>query len=126
MIFRQLTADGDWTFGAGLGNYAPDQQSINLNIQTSLLMWEGDCFFALSGWINWKGLFSVGTQAQLNGAVQNLLAQCYGVMDVVSASVVVNPTTRLAFATFTVNTVYTQQVVNQVAILSGQQGNSNA
>ena len=128
MTFRQLTAAGDWTFGAGLGNYASAQQAIALNIQTSVLMWAGDCFFSLSGgnglppWVNWKGLFSVGTQAQLNAALVDVIAACYGVASVVSASVVVNATTRFASANYTVNTVYSQQVTSQVAILSGNVG----
>lgn len=124
MIFRQLTSNGDWTFGAGLSNYASAQQAIALNIQTSVLMWMGDCFFSLSGWINWKGLLNIGQQAKLDSALQNLLSQSYGVMAIVSASVVVNPTTRLFFATYTVDTVYSQQVTNQVQILSGQPGNT--
>ena len=123
MTFRQLTASGDWTFGAGLGNYASGQQAINLNIQTSVLMWAGDCFFSLSGWINWKGLLNVGTQNQLNAALQSLLASCYGVTNIVAAAVVVNPTTRMSSATYTVDTVYTTQVINVVQILSGQPGN---
>lgn len=123
MIFRQLTAGGDWTFGAGLGNYASAQQAIALNIQTSLLMWRGDCFFSLPGWVNWKGLLNVGQQKNLDTALQTLLLQCYGVMGIVNAAVIVNPTTRVCFASYTVVTVYSQQITNQVQILSGQVGN---
>lgn len=122
MIFRQLNSDGDWTYGAGLSNYATTQQAIALNIQTSILMWQGDCFFSLAGWINWKGLMNIGTQNDLNASLQTILAQCYGVMGIVSASVIVNPTTRNYFATYTVDTVYSQQVTSQVQILSGQAG----
>ena len=67
MNFRQLTSTGDWTFGGGLANYASGTQAIALNIQTSVLMWQGDFFASLSGWVNWKGLMQVGTQKQLNG-----------------------------------------------------------
>lgn len=123
MIFRQLTSGGDWTFGAGLANYASAQQAIALNIQTSVLMWQGDCFFSLPGWINWKGLLNVGQKQNLNTALQTLLSKCYGVMDIVNASVIVNPTTRQFFASYTITTVYSQQVTNQVQILSGQVGN---
>lgn len=122
MIFRQLTADGDWTFGAGKGNYASNQQAIALNIQTSVLMWKGDCFFSLPNWVNWKGLMNVGQQRNLDAALQALLLQCYGVTSIVAASVSVNPTTRRFFASYTVNTVYSQQVTSQVQILSGQVG----
>ena len=124
MNFRQLTSTGDWTFGAGLGNYATTQQAIALNIQTSILMWAGDCFFSLigPGWINWKALMNVGQQKNLDASLQKLLSQCYGVQLIVAASVVTNPTTRQFFAAYTVDTVYSTQVTNQVSILSGQGG----
>lgn len=122
MIFRQLTSSNDWTFGAGLANYASAQQAIALNIQTSVLMWQGDCFFSLPGWVNWKGLLNIGTQKALDVALQTLLAQCNGVMGIVGATVTVNATTRQFFASYTVDTVYSQQVTNQVQILSGQPG----
>lgn len=122
MIFRQVTSSGDWTFGAGLGNYSSKTQAIALNIQTSVLMWSGDFFASLNPWINWKGLLNVGQQNNLNSALNNLISQCYGVMDVPSASIIVNPTTRMAFAQYTVDTVYSTTVVNNVQILSGQNG----
>lgn len=122
MIFRQLTAGGDWTFGGGLSNYASAQQAINLNIETSIKMWAGDFFTSLPGWVNWKGLFQVGQQSNLNTALKTLLSQCYGVQAVIAASIVVNPTTRIAAAQYTVLTVYSQQVTSQVQILSGQPG----
>lgn len=124
MNFRQLTSDGDWTFGGGLSNYASGQQAIELNIQTSILMWAGDCFFSLAGWINWKGLLNVGQQNNLNAALQGVLSQCFGVQEIISSSVIVNPTTREFFATYTVVTVYSEQVTSQVQILSGQPGNN--
>lgn len=126
MIFRQLTQSGDWTFGGGLSNYASGQQAIALNIFTSVRMWAGDFFASLNGWINWKGALNVGQQNNLNAALQGLLSRSYGVQSIVSASVVVNPTTRQFFATYTVDTVFSQQVTSQVAILSNQPGNSNA
>lgn len=123
MNFRQLTANNDWTFGGGLSNYASGQQAIELNIQTSVLMWAGDFFASLNGWINWKGLLNVNQQKNLDAALQGLLSQCYGVQTINSASVVVNTTTREFFAVYDVTTVYSQQVVSQVQILSGQPGN---
>lgn len=106
-----------------MSNYASGQQAIALNIQTSVLMWAGDCFFSLAGWINWKGLLNVGQQKNLDAALQGLLAQAFGVQQIISASVTVNPTTRQFFANYTVVTVYSQQVTSQVQILSGQPGN---
>lgn len=119
MIFRQLTPQNDWTFGNGVSSYATNQKAIALNIQTSVLMWAGDCFFSLSGWVNWKALLNIGQQANLNSSLQNLLLQCYGVLQVVAASVIYNPTTRNITVSYTVNTVYSQQITQSVQLLSG-------
>jgi hypothetical protein len=124
MNFRQLTSTGDWTFGGGLANYATGQQAIELNLSTSIKMWAGDFFASLSPWINWKSLLNVGQQNNLNAALQTLISQSYGISAINSASVIVNPTTRMAFATYDVLTVYSTQVVNQVSVLSGQPGNN--
>lgn len=122
MLFRQLTSSGDWTFGAGLGNYASAEQAINLNIQTSILMWGGDFFASLNPWINWKGLMNVGKENELNAALQTLISNLDGVQALVSSSVTVNTTTRQFFATYVVDTVYSTQVTGTVQILSGQNG----
>lgn len=122
MIFRSLTTSGDWTFGAGLANYATAQKAIAFNIQTSILMWKGDCFFSLANWINWKGLLNVGQQSNLNNTLQSQLSRCYGVIGIVSATAQFNATTRNVVVTYTVNTVYSTQVKNQVAILSSNVG----
>ena len=119
MIFRQLTPQNDWSFGNGISSYAVNQQAIALNIETAVLMWAGDSYWSLNGWINWKGLLNVGRQAALNSALQALLLQCYGVMQVVSASVQFNPGTRAITASYVLNTVYSQQIVNSVQLLSG-------
>ena len=124
MNFRQLTSTGDFTFGGGLANYATGPQAIALNLSTSIKMWAGDFFGSLNGWINWKSLLNVGQQNNLNAALQTLISQSYGIQAVNSASVIVNPTTRVAFAQYDVLTVYSTQVVNNVQILSGQPGNN--
>lgn len=124
MNFRQLTVNGDWTFGAGLSNYASGQQAIALNLKTSIQMWAGDFFASLAGWINWKGLMQVGTQKQLDAALEALISRSYGIAGITSATVVVNPVSRRFSPTYAVDTVYSQQVVDQAKILSGQPGNN--
>lgn len=122
MIYRQLTPTNDWTFGNGVSSYATNQQAIALNIKTAIQMWAGDSFWSLTGWINWKGLFAIGGQNQLNTALQTLLLQCYGVMSVVSASVTFSTSTRQATVSYTVNTVYSQQISASIQLLSGNPG----
>lgn len=125
MTFRALTPSGDWVFGSGLGAYATGQAAIGLLLVTSVRMWAGDAFFALNGngvapWVNWLGLTNTGRQQQLNAALQTLLFGCYGVMSVTAASVDINPNTRTFSATYSVQTIYSQQITNTIQIASGQ------
>ena len=85
MIFRQLTQDGDFTFGKGKQNFTRDEDAIELAILTTLKFWKGDCFFATQFGINWKEYFNYGQQEALNSALQTALLQCYGVLSVNSA-----------------------------------------
>lgn len=119
MTFRQLTLNGDWSFGNGVSSYAVNQDAIALNIKTAVRMWAGDSFWSLTGWVNWKGLFNIGGQNRLDAALQTILLQCYGVMQVVSASVKYDQKTRIAVASYVVNTVYSQQITDEVQLLSG-------
>ncbi len=125
MTFRALTPSGDWVFGSGLGAYATGQNAIALLLKTSVAMWAGDAFFALNGngvapWVNWLGLMNTGRQQQLNAALQTLLFSCYGVMGVTVAAVNVDPYTRSFSASYSVTTIYSQQITNTVQIASGQ------
>lgn len=116
MIHRQLDANHDWTFGKGVQNFAREQQAIALNIDTLLLSWVGDCFFNLQSGVNWKQLLNYGQQANLDAALQSVLSGAYGVVRLVSASVLFNPSTRNVAATYVVDTVYSQSVKNQITI----------
>lgn len=122
MIFRNLDANGDWEWGAGAENYLRNEAAIELNIETSIKCWVGDCFFALQFGINWKALLAVGQQQALDSALQTLILSSYGVVSLVSAGVVFNPATRNLTASYTINTVYSQNVTNTLSVLPGVQG----
>lgn len=119
MIFRQITADGDWTFGAGLGNYASNEQAINLNIKTSLLSWVGDCFFALQFGVDWVRLLDTGQQANLQTALKTMILSLYGVVDVTEVIAFFDPMTRRLSVQYSVTTIFSQNYQSQVSVLVG-------
>jgi hypothetical protein len=122
MIIRNLDANGDWEWGAGVENYLRNEDAINLNIETSIKSWVGDCFWALQFGINWKALLSVGQQKALDSALQTLILSSYGVMGLTAASAVFNPADRNLTATYTIDTVYSKNVTNTLSVLPGVQG----
>jgi hypothetical protein len=107
MIFRNLNAQHDWTFGSGLGNYIAANAAIGLNIETRILSWLGDCFFDTTAGIDWANrLGSKNQRALLELDLRRIILQSYGVTGIVTFDT--NLTGRLFTANYTVNTIFSQ------------------
>lgn len=119
MIFRQLTALGDWTFGKGINSYATQNAAIELNIRTRLLSWKGNCFFALNDWVDWLNRLDKGQQNNLNQELKNVILQSFGVVSIVSFFGKLNPQTRFYEVTFTIETIYGTQFINGLNLAAG-------
>ncbi len=94
MIFRTLTSLGDWTFGSGISGYATQEKAIELNIQTRLLSWKQDCFFALDEWVDWLARLDKGQETNLKNELKNVILQSFGVVSVNSVEGILNRETR--------------------------------
>lgn len=70
MKVRTLDSNGDFTFGAGLNNYATNQIAAQLLLRMNLLSFYGDCFFDVNAGIPW--LQYLGTTGQTNQLSLNL------------------------------------------------------
>ncbi len=64
MSVRALDADHDWTFGKGRNDYKYYNNAVQQNIQTRVLSFLGDCFFATNKGIDWFNL--LGTKDDTN------------------------------------------------------------
>ncbi len=106
MIFRQLTANGDWLFGKGINDYATAEAAIQLNIRTRLLSWVGDCFFALSDGIDWRSRLDVGQQTELIDELQSNLLKAFGVIGINGVQAVFDGITRNIRIVYNVQTIY--------------------
>ena len=73
MKIRKLDGLHDWTFGAGKQNYAVDEIAVEENIQTRVLSWQGDCFFALQEGIDWRNLLDKNQQENIELAVAEMI-----------------------------------------------------
>lgn len=65
MIFRNLDANNDWTFGNGKNDYLIENNAIKLNIKTRTLSWLNDCFFALDEGIDWTNRLGSKNQEEI-------------------------------------------------------------
>lgn len=120
MIFRNLDANGDWTFGNGVSNYVTDDLAIGLNIRTRLLSWVGDCFFALNAGIDWANRMGRKNQSGLLEAdLKRIILQSFGVTGLTKFSTVLTAARRLD-AEYDVNTIFSRSYRQSVT-----QGASN-
>lgn len=119
MIFRQLTALGDWTFGKGINGYARDEAAIELNIKTRLLSWKGDCFFALDDWVDWLSRLDKNQVTNLNNELKLVILQSFGVVSVNNFFGTLNPLTRFYDVTFNIDTIFGKNFLNKLALEAG-------
>lgn len=106
MIFRQLTASGDWTFGRGISGYATRQNAIALDIACFIRSWKGGSFWALQYGVDWFSRLDKGQQANLEREIASGIQQRFGVVRVLETSVAYDPATRSADVHYAVDTIY--------------------
>lgn len=79
MIVRALDGNGDWTFGKGRNNYKQNNAAVAQSIQTRLLMFKNDCFFATDRGIDWFNLLGGKDLTSLNLAINAMILGTEGV-----------------------------------------------
>jgi hypothetical protein len=105
MIFRNLDASGDWTFGQGKGNYVAGNTAIGLNIKTRVLSWVNDCFFDKEAGIDWLNRLGLKNQFDLLKAdLARVISQSEGVTGL--NTLTVSLVGRSFSAQYSVDTIY--------------------
>lgn len=73
----------EWQFGSGLSTYKTEENAIKQDIESSLLEWKNNCFFALQNGIDWRTRLGSKNQKDLLDAdVIEVISNRYGVYDV--------------------------------------------
>lgn len=119
MIFRQLTALNDWTFGKGVSGYATAEAAVELNIKTRLQSWKGNAFFAVDDFVDWLGRLDKGQETNLNNELKNVILQSLGVVAVNSVSGVLDRNTRHYQVTYDIQTIYGTSFINTLSLAAG-------
>lgn len=115
MIFRNLTEEHDWCFGAGKANMTSLNQAIGLNIKTRILSWVGDCFFDQNAGIDWwNRLGSKNQRTLLELDLRRQIQQSEGVTGIVEFQT--NLIGRKFSASYTVTTIYTAQIQDEIFV----------
>jgi hypothetical protein len=106
MRVRNLSSTSDWTFGNGVGNYAQGNAAIGLDINMSLRLFLGECFFATNQGMDWFTLLGGKSELAIQLAVNATILNVNGVTGLVQTSVNLDPVTRNLFIQYSVQTVY--------------------
>ena len=114
MQFRNLDENGDWRFGKGKNDYASSDQAIGLDIQTRLLSWFGDCFFAQTEGLDWVNRLGTKNQRTLLEAdLRRIILQTEGVTAMVSFDTIL--VDRQFTANYSVDTIYTGTITSTIS-----------
>ena len=112
-MFRNLDADGDWTWGNSLSNYVIENQEVGLNIRTRVMSFLGDCFFAINEGIDWWNLLDYRYQDRLENAVTEVVKNTQGVTALNNVDVIVNADRNIRIV-YDVQTIYSQSFTGEI------------
>jgi hypothetical protein len=114
-LFRAVDVNNDWAFGNGVQSYLTGNAAIQADIKTALLVFLGECFFALQAGVDWINLVGGKNPAAQTGIILQCRAVILNVNGVVSVnSVSPSLVGRNLSVTYSVNTVFSQTVTGSV------------
>jgi hypothetical protein len=117
MIIRSLTDSLDWTFGNGIQDFLFAEAAIEENIQTRLMSFLNDCFFAMQFGVDWWNLIGARNpiaQQQIIIQTRQMIIQSFGVVRINSVNATFNANTRALQVDYNIDTVYTRNVTGSV------------
>ena len=82
MKFRSLDGTKDWVFGNGRQAYANFNQAIVFNIETTLRIFFGECFFNPEIGQPWFDLINLRDKAAVVLILKGAISELYGVLGV--------------------------------------------
>lgn len=114
MIFRNLTGTGDWTFGQGSNSFSTGLQAIQLDLNTRILSFLGDCFWDAGAGADWFNLLGGKSINDVNLAVSTIILNTDSVLGFVTpVQVAYSSSTRHLTLSYSVNTTLGTITVDQ-------------
>ena len=120
MTFRNLDENHDWVWGTGKNAYVKDEQEIALNLETRILSFLGDCFFAINEGIDWWNLLDYRYQGRLENAVSEVVKNTPGVTAINSIDVLMGADRQIRIQ-YDIQTIFSTSFTGEIVPL-----NSNA
>ena len=115
MSIRNLDNNHDWVFGSGRSDYLTEQDEIRLNIETRVLSFLGDCFFATNEGIDYWNLLNIGTQDELENQIYATIVDTPGVVRVDRVDIILSSNRQFTLD-YSVYTIYSKTIESSVLL----------
>jgi hypothetical protein len=106
MLVRALDYNHDWQFGRGRQSYLSDLSALKQSVDTRLLQWKNNCFFAMDDGVDWNNLLDIGTKDALDLDIRRVILQTGGILRISGYTSTLDPTTRAVSISCTISTIY--------------------
>lgn len=115
MKYRKLDANGDYVFGKGAGNFYKDQpEAVGQAVRTRLGLVVGEWFLDITQGTPYNSqILGAGKIGLYDHAIQDVITNTQGVTGLVAYNSQVDPATRAASVTGTINTIYGVTAIQQ-------------
>jgi hypothetical protein len=111
MICRALDINGDWTFGKGYNDYLSANRAVAQLVNTNLLSWLNDCFFATNDGVDWANLLGSKNQLALNLAISAVILNTDNVTGIVQLQVNHDPQTRNVSIMYQITSAFSNNTI---------------
>lgn len=118
MAIRALNKNRDWQFGQGKYSYKEEENEIAENLETRVMSFLGDCFWATDEGIDWWQLLDYNKQDELEYSVQEIIKNTPGVTAINSVDITTGANRKLTVH-YDINTIYTENFEGEVVTPSG-------
>lgn len=118
MSVRAIDSNRDWQFGQSKQSYKNGVEEIGQMIQTRVLSFLGDCFFATDEGIDWLNLLGAGAgkDEAIKRSVSLTILGTSGVTAINSVDLVLNRQTRQLIISYNVATIYSSSYTGEVGV----------
>lgn len=106
MAIRALDLNHDWQWGMNRNSYVVDAKEIAENLETRLLSFYNDCFFAAQEGIDWFNLLDYNNQTKIEYDVQEVIKNTPGVVAINSVDAVLGANRQLKIQ-YDIDTIFT-------------------
>lgn len=115
LSYRKLDANGDYVFGQNSGNfYVNSPDAVAQAVKTRLALSQGEWFLDISKGTPYNSqILGAGTVGIYDNAIQEVIVNTVGVTRIVNYSSNVDPNTRAAFISCTIDTVFGRVSIQQ-------------